>query len=156
VNSDTVIALVSLVAGSLLTFGLESIRHRRARRESVADSRRLERSKAYVDFLDASHEAAHLLGRATKGCPNPVTDIAGSYWRVDDTVSRRIRVIEVLGGDEVVARADALRRAIVAFRTDLGKPGMTYASDEYWSAYQPVASARRELIEAARADLRVG
>ena len=32
---------------------------------------------------------------------------------------------------------------------------MTYASDEYWSAYEPVASARRELIEAARADLHV-
>ena len=154
-NSDTVVALVSLIAGSLLTFTLESIIHRISRRESVADSRRLERSKAYVDFLDVSHEAAHLLGRSTKGCPNPVTDIAGSYWRVDDTVSRRIRVIEVLGGDAVVAKADALRRALVTFRSDVGKPDMTYASDEYWSAYEPVASARRELIEAARADLHV-
>jgi len=153
VNPSVVIPLLSLVAGSLLTFGLESIRHRRARGEEIQDSRRVERAQAYVDFLEAAHEAAHLLGRSTKGCPSPVAGSAESFWLLDSAVTRKLRIIEVVGSDAVVDNARSLRAALGEFRSRVTDPEMTYASEDYWSAYKPVSAARNALINSARSDL---
>lgn len=155
VHFDVIIPLVSLLAGSLLTYGLESLRHRRSRREEIQDSRRLERAQAYVDFLDSAHEAAHLLGRSTKGCPSPLDNPSESYWLIDSAVTRKLRVIQLLGSDPVVASARAVRSALTEFRRSITAEDMTYASDEYWSAHRPVADARDALIRNARDDLHV-
>ncbi|MBA4608265.1 MULTISPECIES: hypothetical protein [Aeromicrobium] len=153
-DSAVLLPLATLVLGSVLTFTLEAIRHRRQRKESVQDARRLERSQAYVDYLECAHEAAHLLGRATPGCPNPLEDIAHSYWLVDSSVASRLRVIEVLGSEDVISRAKGMRTALVTFRRDLQSEEMTYWSEEYQDAYGLVVSARGAFIEAARSDLR--
>jgi len=154
VTSAVLLPLATLVLGSVLTFTLEGIRHRRQRKESVQDARRLERSQAYVNYLESAHEAAHLLGRATPGCPNPPDENSDSYWLVDSSVTSRLRVIEVLGSELVIDRARALRRALVKFRKDLAHEDMRYWSTEYQEAYALVAAARDEFIDVARADLR--
>lgn len=153
VDSVVILPLGSLVLGSLLTFGLEMIRHRISRGEAVQDSRRLERSQAYVDFLDSAHEAAHLLGRATAGCPNPLIGQGDNYWRLDGDVSRKLRVIEVLGSAAVVAEAQALRRVLMDFREAVSDPTMVYGTPEYWEVYRPVMERRASLVAASRADL---
>lgn len=153
-SAAVLLPLATLILGSLMTFTLEAIRHRRQRTESVQDARRLERSQAYVDFLESAHEAAHLLGRATPGCPSPVDDISHSYWLVDSSVVSRLRVIEVLGSEEVIVKARAMRLALANFRQHLEREDMTYWSPDYQAAYRPVASARGDFVEAARTDLR--
>jgi hypothetical protein len=154
VDSSVALSLGSLILGSGLTFALEAVRHRRTRSEAVHDARRLERSQAYVDFLNSAHDAAHLLGRATPGCPNPLDRDSASYWRLDSDVARRLRVIEILGSDHVTETSRRLRTALDVFRTATTRPDMVYDTPEYWDAYKHVTLRRKEFIDAARQDLR--
>lgn len=118
------------------------------------DARRLERSQSYVEFLNSAHDAAHLLGRATEGCPNPLDRDSATYWKLDSDVARRLRVIEILGSDEVTAASRRLRSALEAFRAATTRPGMVYGTADYWAEYSQVAVSRDAFITAARGDLR--
>ncbi|WP_210438558.1 hypothetical protein [Nocardioides xinjiangensis] len=153
-ESSVFISLGSLVLGSGLTFGLEVLRHKRTRNDTVQDARRLERSQAYVDFLNSAHDAAHLLGRSTPGCPNPLDADGAVYWTLDSDVTRRLRVIEIVGAEAVTGAARMLRAALDDFRAATTRPGMVYATDEYWHEYSNVARHRDSFIESARHDLR--
>ena len=153
VDSSIFLPLGTLVLGSVLTFVFETLRHRRMRSEAVQDARRSERSQAYVDFLNSAHEAAHLLGRATPGCPHPIEpDVA--YWKLDSDVTRRLRVIEILGSDGVIAAARGVRESLGQFREMTMRDGVTYESDEYLASHRIFAGRREALIVTARADLR--
>ena len=152
-NSSVVLPLGSLILGSVLTFVFETLRHRRTRAEAVHDARRGERSQAYIDFLNSAHEAAHLLGRATPGCPHPI-DADVSYWKLDSDVTRRLRVVEILGSDDVIDAARAVRQSLGQFREATRRPGVTYESPAYLESHAVFARHREALIVAARADLR--
>lgn len=149
---QTVLPVVTLLLGAGASFAAESVRHRTARREALADSLRAERTKAYLALLDAAHTAAHTLGRSAVDCPNPLPPDADRFWLVDSDVTRHLRTLEMVGGDAVIAEARELRRALLTFREAVAA-GARYESDEYRAAYAPVTHARDRLVGAARDEL---
>jgi|GEM_PF-3237782 len=144
--------IVTLILGAVGSFAAESIRHRKARREALADSLRTTRSERYIAFIDAAHSAAHTLGRMADGCPDPLAADSDRYWLVDSDVAQKFRTLQLVGGDAVVAHAAEVRSALESFR-DAVKAGVVYWSDDYRAAYRPVVDARNALIAAAREEI---
>lgn len=146
-----VLPIITLLVGGLVTFGADSVRHRRSRRESISDSLMDKRAEAYLSFVEATHDAAHRLGRSAPGSPNPISDDA--YWLVDSQVVLNLRKLELVGTDGVVRNAHVVRMALRAFRDHI-KDGAVYGSPEYQAAYAPVTAARDALVAAARLELK--
>lgn len=144
--------VVTLVLGAVLTFVAESIRHRTERRERRQDSLTARRADASIAFIDAAHEAAHLLGRMTPGCPNPLPMSEDKYWLIDSAVAARLNDLSLVASTSSLSAARGLHRALQAFRTAV-MSGLTYGTDEYWLAYAPVREARAAFIDAARAEI---
>jgi hypothetical protein len=144
--------VLTLVLGAALTFGAESIRHRTERRERRQDALTARRADASTAFIEAAHEAAHLLGRMTPGCPNPLPLNEEKYWLIDSTVAARLNDLSLVASSGSLIAARELHRALQAFRANV-MSGLTYDTEEYWNAYAPVREARQQFLEAARADI---
>lgn len=140
---------VYLLLGACATFFADSLRHRRSRKEMLQDGLRKQRGESYISFLNAAHLAGHTLGRSAPGCPNPLEPDPATFWLVDSEVTQKLRAVEIVGGDVVVARAREVKEALLHFRAEVQR-GAPYGSFEYWDAYRPVSRARDLLVSAAR------
>ncbi|GAA1732102.1 hypothetical protein [Microcella frigidaquae] len=150
--TSALLPIITLVLGAVLTFLAESIRHRTERRERLQDALTARRADAATAFIDAAHESAHLLGRMTPGCPNPLPLDEDKYWLIDSAVAARLNDLALVASSPSLAAARALHGALQGFRASV-MSGITYGSNEYWSAYAPVRAARTAFIDASRADI---
>lgn len=149
---NVLLPIVTLILGAVGSFAAESIRHRTARREALADALRASRSERYIAFIDSAHSAAHTLGRMAVGCDDPLPANPDAFWLVDSDVAQKLRTLEVVGGEDVVSKAQALRDALIDFRSTV-KAGVVYVSPEYHAAYAPVRTTRDAVIRAAREEI---
>lgn len=147
-----VLPVITLILGAVGTFLADTVRYRRTRRDLLADTLRTERSGVYLAFVEACHEAAHKLGRMAVGCPEPLERDPAAYWLIDSDVTRRLRNLQIVGGEDVVGSAAAMRAALFEFRKAV-EAGVEYDGDDYRTAYRPVVLARDAFIEASRAEL---
>jgi len=147
-SSPVLVALVGAAAG----FGLALLREKLARVESRQDTLRQWRADAYAEFAKQAHSAVHRLGRKViDGKADDLTD--DDNWLYDAQVDSALRVVEIVGSDEVRAAAYAMKEAFREFRRT-ARAGVVYATDEYWGALAPFQEARQAFADAARRDLR--
>jgi hypothetical protein len=149
-------ALVAF-GGVWLTQRNEEWRRRRTREEERSDALRADRARAYARFIEATHETAHLLGRAA-GAPPPMKDDErlALRWNLDTKVSPAFLGLVTLASAETLETAGNLRARLRALRNAVFHDGLAYSESSesaYWQVYDPYQRARQLFIEAVRAEI---
>lgn len=145
----------TLVLGAALTALFGEWRTSRDHRRERSSGLREERASAYRNFIVASHETAHRMGRCAPGCPQPLTDHAErieSFARVDSVVAKTLYELELFAEAEALEAAREMRAALSEFRNVI-EAGAVYWEDEYLGTFELYRNARGAFIEAARTEI---
>jgi hypothetical protein len=142
------------LAGSALTFYLESRRRARERDADAADALRSQRATAYRAFILEVHRAAHHMAQATNLPATDATSARGDATaRVNRDVVATLLELEVVAEPDTLATARELRDILREFRTlvETGVATQTDAWNEVLGRYREtrqrfVMLARREVI----------
>ena len=90
-----VLPVATLVLGAGLTFLVQEYSRRHAHAEDRSDALRSQRASAYQVFIRDGHEAAHLMGRTSEGCTEPLSGVAAESCALrawDALITRRSSV----------------------------------------------------------------
>jgi len=149
---NAVLPVLSLLLGVALSYLAEGRRYRRARIDHATDSLRAQRSEAYRTFMKDVHTTAHIIGRTTPGCPQPLGNAAEAQAAVDRDVTRDLYELELFASTATLAAARELRQSLMEFREAVIS-NVVYMDDAYRAALEPFRQARSVFLATARGEL---
>ncbi|MEP7369635.1 MAG: hypothetical protein ABI662_08270 [Dermatophilaceae bacterium] len=149
---NAVLPVLTLLLGVGLSYLTEGRRYKRARRDNATDSLREQRGEAYRSFMKDVHLTAHIIGRATPGCPHPLSDPAEAHAAVDRDVARDLFELELFASTATLAAARQLRQSLTEFRETVISNVM-YMDDAYRAALGRYQQSRTAFLATARGEL---
>lgn len=103
--------------------------------------------------MRAAHSSAHLTGRASVGCPDPLTgDRELALSSVDREVAADLYELELFANELTLEAARQVRSELAAFR-EVVRSGAEYMGDEYRLALGSYQHARTKFLSVAREEL---
>jgi hypothetical protein len=137
---------------AVIGFGLSQFGYVRSRKDRLRDALLEQRGAAYRAFMKDVHLTTHLIGRATKGCPQPLDDSIEAFAAVDRDVARGLYELEVLAGEKALDAARDVRGAVRMLRETV-QQGAEYKDEKYLEALHIYRGARERFLHEARKEL---
>ncbi|WP_092965980.1 hypothetical protein [Agromyces sp. CF514] len=149
---ETLLPIGTLLLGAGLAALADAAKHRRDRKETRSDALLVELAASCREFLDAAHNAAHLLGRTAPGCPHPLADASAAYWLSESEVARSLRRLELIADDRLRDSARAVLDQLRSFKSTIDARA-PYGSPDYLDALRGFQIARADFLAASRREL---
>jgi hypothetical protein len=157
-------ALGGAAIAGLLAWALSATSYARQRKDLLRDRLYSGRRDAYVSFLDKTQATAHELGKlASDPAVNPPAgaDLFAITYVVDAVTNPQLRVVEIVGPQQVLEAAEEMRDGLYglrdvllpALRNGAPIPYSDVAGSPYMEAREPFRRARETFLARAKAEL---
>ena len=98
------------------------------------------------------HTTAHIIGRTTPGCPQPLGNAVEAQAAVDRDVARDLYELELFASTETLTAARQLRKSLMEFREAVIS-NVRYMDPTYQAALGRYQQSRSVFLVTARSEL---